>query len=171
VIQDGEIVVAESAAIVEYLIDKGGAGFRPEPGTQAARDYTYWMHFAEGSIMPFLVMTRVFDTIERAPVPWFVKPLVLPIAKGISSRVKQTYIGPSLTSQIDYIEAWLSKRTWFCGEQLSGADIMMSFPLEAASARVAQGNRYPSIARYVKQMRAQPAYVRALEKGGPLHLE
>lgn len=170
VIQDGDVVVAESAAIVEYLIDQAGGRLRPAPGTQAARDYTYWTHCAEGSVMPFLVMTRVFDTIENAPVPWFAKPLVLPIAKGISRQVKKTYIGPSLQSQLDYIESWLSERTWFCGETVSGADIMMSFPLEAASVRALQGNRYPAIARYVEQMRAQPAYQRALEKGGPLQL-
>ena len=94
VITDGDITVAESGAIVEYLIDKAGGKMRPAHGTQAHRDYTYWMHFAEGTAMPPLVMTLVFNKIENAPVPAFLKPIVLPIARGISKQVKSGFINP-----------------------------------------------------------------------------
>lgn len=167
VVQDGEVVIAESAPIVEYLIDKAGAALRPPPATPAVRDYLYWTHFAEGSIMPYLVMTRVFDVIEHAPVPLLAKPLVVPVAKRISRQVKRSYIDPSLRRQLAYVDAWLAQRTWMCGDELTGADIMMSFPLETARSRMQGDAHYPSIERYVAAIHARPAYRRALEVGGP----
>lgn len=126
VITDGDITVAESGAIVEYLIDKAGGKFRPAAGTQAHRDYTYWMHFAEGTAMPPLVMTLVFNKIENAPVPALLKPIVLPIARGISKQVKSSFINPNLEKQFAYIESVLAKNEWFCGSEMTGADFMLS---------------------------------------------
>lgn len=167
VITDGDVTVAESGAIVEYLIDKAGGKMRPAPGTAQARDFTYWMHFAEGTAMPFLVMTLIFNKIENAPVPFFVKPLVLPIARGISAQVKKSFINPNLERQFKYIDSVLAQRPWFCGEEMTGADIMMSFPLEAAMQRAESARAMPHVAAFVKKIHARPAYIKALEVGGP----
>lgn len=169
VITDGDITVAESGAIVEYLIDKAGGALRPPAGTQAHRDYTYWMHFAEGSAMPPLVMTMVFNKIENAPVPALLKPFILPIARGISKQVKRGFINPTLKKQFAYIENVLSLNEWFCGPQMTGADFMMIFPLEAAINRAESSlpNDYPMIASYVKRVHAMPGFQRALAAGGP----
>ncbi|HEX4918335.1 MAG TPA: glutathione S-transferase [Limnobacter sp.] len=167
VITDGNITVAESGAIVEYLIDKAGGKLRPAAGTQAHRDYVYWTHFAEGSAMPFLVMTLIFNKIEKAPLPFFLKPIVLPIARGISAQVKNSFLNPNLERQFKYLNDHLGKNTWFCGDQMTGADIMMIFPLEAAASRAESIKSMPNIAAYVKRVHALPAYKKALEVGGP----
>lgn len=167
VVTDGDVTVAESAAIVEYLIDKAGGKFRPKAGTDAALQFTYWMHFAEGTMMPPLVMTLVFNKIENAPVPFFLKPIVLPIARGISAQVKNSFINPNLNRQFQFIDKHLSKNEWFCGDELSGADFMMIFPLEAAASRSSDIENMPNIKKYVAKVHALPAYKKALEKGGP----
>lgn len=166
-ITDGDIAVAESAAIVEYLIDKAGGNLRPQAGTEAHRQYTYWLHFAEGTAMPPLVMTLVFNKIENAPVPFFLKPLVLPIARGISAQVKKSFINPNLDKQFAFIDDHLSKNKWFCGDQMTGADIMMSFPLEAAATRAEAIKNKPNIQAFVERIHNLPAYRTALQKGGP----
>lgn len=167
VITDGDITVAESGAIVEYLVEKAGGKLRPEAGTQAARDFTYWMHFAEGSAMPFLVMTLIFNKIENAPLPLLLKPLVLPIARGISKQVKSSFIDPNLARQFKYINDVLTQNAWFCGADMTAADIMMSFPLEAACSRAQAIAQFPKIREFVDRIHARPAYKKALEVGGP----
>ncbi|HEX5486346.1 MAG TPA: glutathione S-transferase [Limnobacter sp.] len=167
VITDGDITVAESGAIVEYLVEKAGGKLRPEAGTQAARDFTYWMHFAEGSAMPFLVMTLIFNKIENAPLPLLLKPLVLPIARGISKQVKSSFIDPNLARQFKYINDVLTQNAWFCGADMTAADIMMSFPLEAACSRAEAIAQFPKIREFVDRIHARPAYRKALEVGGP----
>ena len=141
---------------------------RPAPGTQAHRDYTYWLHFAEGSAMPFLVMTLIFNKIEQAPVPLLLKPLILPIAKGISAQVKKSFLNPNLDRQFQYLEGVLAKQPWFCGQDMTAADIMMSFPLEAAMDRASDASsNLPRIKAFVERIHALPTYKKALEVGGP----
>jgi glutathione S-transferase len=165
VITDGNITVAESGAIIEYLVEHYGKGqLRPAAGTPESLRYSYWMHYAEGSIMPLLVMTLIFSVIpKRSPA------LVRPIAKGIVNNVEKNFLGPNLKTHLDYIESELVKHNWFAGAELSAADIQMSFALEAASARGPQGER-PKIAAFLQRIHARPAYKRALEKGGPYEL-
>lgn len=167
VITDGNLTQAESGAIVEYLIDKAGGTMRPEAGTQAHRDYTYWMHFAEGSAMPPLVMNLVFTKIENAPLPALLKLLVLPIARGISKQVKSGFINPTLEKQFAFIEAVLAKNEWFCGTKLTGADFMMSFPLEASMALPGSSKKLPHTMAYLNRIHARPSYQQALKVGGP----
>ncbi|MCQ8897669.1 glutathione S-transferase [Limnobacter humi] len=168
VITDGDVTVAERGAIIEYLVDKAGGKLRPAPGTQAHRDYTYWLHFAEGSAMPFLVMTLIFNKIEQAPVPLLLKPLILPIAKGISAQVKKNFLNPNLERQFQYLEGILAKQPWFCGQSMTAADIMMSFPLEAAMDRASDASsNLPHIKAFVDRIHALPTYQKALEVGGP----
>lgn len=132
VVTDGETVLAESGAIIEYLVDKYGEGkFKPKAGTPEALRYTYWLHYAEGSAMPPLLLSLVFMKIETAPMPFFIKP----IAKTISAKVKKDFTKPQLKTHFDYIESELTKNKWFAGSEFSAADIQMSFPLEAAKAR------------------------------------
>ncbi len=166
VVTDGAITVAESGAIVEYLIDTHGGGrLRPPPGTAEARRFTYWLHFAEGSAMPPLLMTLVFDQIKaKAPL------LVKPIAKGIADQVGRTFLKPNIESQLRFMEAELSSRPWFAGAEFSGADVQMSFPLEAAAARGGLDARYPKLQDWLERIHGRPAYQRALQKGGPYRI-
>lgn len=162
VITDGELTVAESGAIIEYLLDQYDTEkrLRPTDG-KALLDYRYWLHFAEGSLMPLLVMKLVMMKIPESPMPFFVKP----IAKAISGKVQEKFITPRITPQMQFIEKTLGEHTWFVGDKLTAADIQMSFPLQASSTRM-NLSEFPNIARFIKQIEALPAYQQALAKGG-----
>jgi len=164
VITDGDVTVAESGAIIEYLLDSRGQGrLRPAAGTPEQRRYTYWLHFAEGSAMPPLLMKLVFDKVRTAPVPFFIKPVV----KGIADKVTRSFIAPNIERQLDFMEAELATRPWFAGDEFSAADIQMSFPLEAAAARAGLGKSRPRLMDWLARIHARPAYRRAREAGGP----
>ena len=167
VITEGDATVAESGAIIEFLLERHGDGrFVPAAGTPDKLRYTYFLHYAEGSAMTPLLMKLVFDRIETGPMPFFVKP----IARGIAQKVKASYILPQIKQHLDYLEAELGKAKWFAGDVFSAADIQLSFVLEAASARGGLGEKYPKLAAFVKRIHARPAYKRALERGGPYEL-
>jgi glutathione S-transferase len=166
---DGE-VIAESGAIIEYLVEKFAhlakgdlAGLQPQPGTAQARQCRFWMHYAEGSLMNWLVMKLVFVTIPTQPMPFFVRP----IARAICSNVEARLIDPNLLTASQFIEEHLGRHRWFLGPDLSMADFQMSFAVEALLSRSAAGGDYPQLNAYRERMRARPAYQRAEAKGGP----
>jgi len=164
VVTDDGATLAESGAILEELVERHGGGrLAPPAGSEERRRYRYWLHYAEGSAMPPLLLQLVFDKIESGPLPFFVKP----IARGISRKVKSTFIGPQLKTHLDFMEAALGKSTWFAGEDFSAADIQMSFPVEAARARAGLDASRPKLMAYLARIHARPAYQRALERGGP----
>jgi glutathione S-transferase len=167
VISDGEITLAESGAIVEYLASRyGNEVLVPKANTPEYVQYIYWLHFAEGSAMPPLLLKLIFDRIEKGPVPFFVKP----IARGIAQRVKSQMVLPNLERQLTYMEDWLAAHEWFAGASFSAADIQMSFPLEAAAARGGLNEGRPKLWAFLKKIHERPAYQRALEKGGKYEL-
>src|SRR6185369_14052371 len=136
VITDDGLTLAESGAFVEYLAGKyGGGRLVPRAGTPEHLRYTYWLHYAEGSLMPPLLLNLVFNRVETAPMPFFIRP----IAKQIAGRAKSGFIGPQINLHLDYIERELGKSQWFAGDDLTAADVQMSFPLEAAAARAGFG--------------------------------
>ena len=167
VVTDDGQTVAESGAIVEYLVGRyGGGRLAPPEGTPERQRYTYWMHYAEGSLMPPLLLKLVFDRVEGAPMPFFVKP----IARSIAGRAKSSFIGPQIDLHLDFVEGELAKSTWFAGNELTAADIQMSFPLEAAAARGGLDARRPRTMAFLERVHTRPAYRRALERGGPYEL-
>tara|TARA_R110001583_G_scaffold10758_3_gene49472 strand:- start:3882 stop:4550 length:669 start_codon:yes stop_codon:yes gene_type:complete len=155
------MTLAESGAIIEYLVQTYGAHLMPEQGSAAYWQYLYWLHFSEGSLMPPMVMNLVLSKVKDSPMPFFVKP----IAKKIADQIVKQFSGPNIKRSLEFIEEHLSKNTWFCGDQLTGADVQMSFPLEASAAR-GMVDQYPNILAYVKRFQALPAYQAALAKGG-----
>jgi glutathione S-transferase len=168
VITDGGVTVAESGAIVDYLVERYGNGrLIPPPGTPERLRYGYWLHYAEGSAMPPLLLMLVFNRVETAPMPFFVKP----IARQIAGRVKSTFIEPQVKLHFDYLESELGKSTWFAGNEFTAADVQMSFPIEAADARAGLGALgRPKLAAFLQRIHARPAYQAALAKGGPYEL-
>lgn len=171
VITDGELVVAESGAILEYLAECYGAQapaelahLEPARGTPAHRQCRFWMHYAEGSLMNWLVMQLVFDTIPRQPMPFFVRP----IARTLCATVQRKLIAPNVQTALAFMEAHLAQHRWFAGEHLSLADFQMSFAVEAALARGNTASAWPHLQAYLQRIQARPAYQRALEKGGPV---
>ncbi|MDR6470982.1 glutathione S-transferase [Paraburkholderia graminis] len=161
VITDDGLTIAESGAIIEYLVDKYGQGrFAPAAGTPERLRYTYWLHYAEGSAMPPLLLKLIALRIASAPMPFFAKP----IARKIAGTLQSSFVDPQLKLHLGYIEEQLSKSTWFAGDEFSAADVQMSFPLEAATAR--GGMRLPAVTAFLQRIHARAAYRRALERGG-----
>lgn len=159
-----EITVAESGAIVEYLVERYGHGALIPPAHSAQRrQYTYWLHFAEGTAMPPLLMKLIFERIKSTKMPFFAKP----IAKAIADNVLSSFVGPNLERQLDFMEAELAKTEWFAGSEFSAADIQMSFPLEAAQQRAGLNGSRPKLTAFLKKIHLRPAYKKALERGGP----
>ena len=167
VITDGELTIAESGAIVEYLVERYGAGrLVPPSGTPERLRYTYWLHYAEGSAMPPLLMKLIFDRIEKGPMPFFVRP----VARAIAGKAKSSFIEPNIARHLDFMEAELGKSEWFAGKEFSAADIQMSFPLEAAAARGGLDASRPKLMAFLERIHARPAYKRAVERGGEYKL-
>ena len=166
VIVDGDKTLAESGAILEYLADTYGEGrMRPAAGTAERLHYTYFLHYAEGSLMPLLFMKLVFGRIPSR-VPVFMKPF----ARAIAAGADKTLLNPQIGNHFMFLESELSKRTWFAGAEFTAADIQMSFPLEAAAARAPIVRQMPKLSAFLDRIQARPAYKRALEKGGPYEL-
>ena len=164
VIVDGTATVAESGAIVDYLVDRHGGGrLIPPAGTPERLRYTYWLHYAEGSAMPPLLLKLVFDRIANNPAPWPISA----IARRIAGTVQNSFIGPQLKLHLDYLEAELAAHSWFAGDEFTAADVQMSFPLEAAASRAGLNAGRPHLAGFLERIRARSAYQRALERGGP----
>lgn len=164
VITDGELTIAESGAIIEYLLQRYGHG-RCQPDSDNTNDwidYRYWLHCAEGSLMPLLVMQLVFDQLPKRS-PWFVKP----IAKGITQTVNSTFLHPQINQHLRFIDDYLASHEHFSGPWPSGADVQMSFPLQAVAATHSL-MAYPSIGRFVERVESDPAWQRVVERAGQL---
>jgi glutathione S-transferase len=165
VITDGDKTIAESGAIVEYLVDTYGNGrLVPSAGTPERLRYTYWLHYAEGSAMPPLLLKLIFDRVESAPMPFFAKP----IARAIAKKAKSSFITPQLETHFGFMESELGRSEWFAGSEMTAAVIQMSFPVEGGVSRagLTEATR-PRLYAFLERIHARPAYARALDKGGP----
>jgi len=168
VVTDDGLTVAESGAIIEYLVEAYGnnSGLRPAGGTPERLRYTYWLHYAEGSAMPPLLLSLIFRKMPEAPMPFLVRPVV----RGIAAKVQSSYVQPQLELQLDFMESELGESAWFAGDEFTAADVQMSFPLEAAGAAGLLGEERPRLQAFLERIMARPAYQRALKKGGPYEL-
>ena len=164
VIEDDGAVIAETGAIIEHIVETHGGGrLVPAKGTPDYRRYQYWLHAAEGSYMPPLVMALFLSRMETAPMPFFAKP----VAKKLTQGVRDGYLTHTTKALFDYLDAELSKGEWLAGREFTAADIIMSFPAEAALQRLDAAKAAKNLKAYVDRLHARPAYKRALEKGGP----
>jgi len=162
VLAEGDLVLAETGAIVTYILQTHGRGrLQPAQGSPDGWRYQHFLHYAEGSAMPPLFLKLVLGLIPaRAPV------LMRPVLKGAMAAVDAKLTRPRLDRHFDYWEEALSRTGWFAGPDFSAADVMMSFPVEAAVARVGVGPR-SRIPDFLSRIHARPAYGRAIERGGP----
>ncbi|MNV09743.1 Glutathione S-transferase GstA [compost metagenome] len=170
-LQDDALVLAESGAILEYLADRYDSGRQlspellPAQATERLR-YRYWMHYAEGSAMPPLLMSLVFARVRKAPMPFFARP----IARGIVDKVMKGFVGPQLKLHLQWMDNELGQSPWFAGERFTAADIQMSFPIQAAASRAGSMDPYPKLQGFLQRIAQRPAYQRASERGGALDL-
>lgn len=171
VITDGDVTVAESGAILEYLAEQYGhlgkgdiAGLLPAAGTPEYRQCRYWMHYAEGSLMNWLVMKLVFVTIPTQPMPFFVRP----IARQLCAQVRAKLVDPNIATALAFIDNHLASHKWFAGDELTIADFQMSFAVEACLARGHTASQFKHLSAYRDKMATRPAYQRAVKIGGPV---
>jgi len=164
VVTDGDLVLAESGAIIDYLgRTYGNNNWVPRRNSKRYQSYMYWLHYAEGSMMSPLLLKLVFDKVKSAKMPFFVKP----IANGIANKVMSSFVSPNIKTHFQYVEEHLSENTYFTGDAMTGADIQMSFPLQASVARgIISEQSHPHIHKYVRTFQSRSAYQKALEKGG-----
>lgn len=169
VITDGDITVAESGAIIDYLVehyDEAGR-LQPDPDDAAAlRDYRYFMHYAEGTVMPLLIIALLLRHVDEAKMPFFVKP----VARGITGKIRSGYLDNNLASNLAFMESELSRKPWFAGTRFTAADIQMSFIVEGLSVSVDLAATFPKLAAFLARCHATPTYQAALERGGPFKL-
>ncbi|MCX4240839.1 glutathione S-transferase [Paraliomyxa miuraensis] len=144
--------IAETGAIIEYLVEKGDGALGPPPHRDALLRYRYFLHYAEGSLMPPLLIHLVLGRI----------PL---IGRRATRRIE-----PWIELHLDFVESELASRPWFAGDRFTAADVMMSFPLEAARIRAGLDESRPHTLEWLETIHARPAYQRALERGGPYAL-
>ena len=148
IIEDNDKKLAETGLIVEYLVERYGSNLAPSRNSELHWRYKYWLHYAEGSLMPPLLLKLVIDRLGL---------LALPARSFVSSQLKL---------HLDYLEAELTPAPWFVGDHFSAADIMLSFPLEVATDRAGLDETRPKLMNFLGRIHARPAYQRALEKGG-----
>jgi len=149
VIEDGDRKLAETGLIIEYLVGRYGPDLMPAADTDAYWRWKYWLHYAEGSLMPPLLLKLVVDRL------------------GLLAFPARPFVKSQLKLHLDFLEAELAAAPWFVGERFSAADIMLSFPLEAARARAGLDATRPKLMDFLRRIQSRPAYRRALEKGGP----
>ena len=167
VITDGDKTIAESGAIIEYLIYEYDDGrLKPVDGTAEQLAYTYWLHYAEGTFASLMLLSLVMGRIEDAPLPFFLKP----VARGIAGKVRDGYLDRNVKRNLEFMESALSESKWFCGDRFTAADVQMSFALEAAEVRTDLSIDYPQLAGFLVAIRERPAYKAALDKGGHYEL-
>lgn len=152
-------VLAESGAILEYFCEREQR-LRPHDA-ETLQTWRYWLHYAEGSAMPPLLVKLIFLKLRGDAVPWLIRP----IARGIADTVDKTFTNGELTAHFGWVETWLSAHEHFAGD-FSAADIQMSYPVEASLSRAGLEER-PATTAWLARMRARPAYAKALELGGP----
>lgn len=166
VITDENRVIAESGAILEYLVERYDAENRLKlPNEEARLQSRYWLHYAEGSLMPLLVMKLIFGRMGKPPVPWLLRP----IGNAFGQGVQKAWLDKQLATHRNYIEQHLATHSWFAGPTFSIADVQMSFPLQALSARGGAADS-PAIQSWLDKVQNRAAWHRALQKGGEVQL-
>ena len=169
VLQDGTRVLAESGAILDYLADSYDSErvLSPAPLPAASDErmaYRYWLHYAEGSAMPPMLLTLVMSRIRSAPMPFFAKP----IARAIADKAEKGFVGPQRRLHLDWMEQRLADSPWFAGKRFTAADIQMSFPIQAAASRGDGLADKPALRGFLQRIEQRPGYQRAVARGGSL---
>jgi len=162
IITDANLVLPETNAIIQYIIDKhGDNGLVPPVGSNERTRYLYWLNASQGTIVPLMYMQLVLSRLHRR-VPWLLKPIL----KMVVAKTNNVFLQPKIDNVLKQIEDDLSKSSWFAGEQFSVADIAMGYCMDVAEVRCAMDDRFPNAQDFLKRMRERPAYRRAMDKNG-----
>ena len=166
VLEDNGLILAESGAILEYLQETYDPESRLKPQEPELKlNYRFWLHYAEGSLMPLLLMKLVFSSLGKPPIPFGLRSL----GKVLGQGVQKAYLNRQLETHARYLESWLTDHTWFAGDRLSMADIQMSYPVMALLSRGGIDD-LPHLQAWQKKVDMRPAWQRAIQQGGPFEI-
>lgn len=166
VLEDNGLILAESGAILEYLQETYDSESRLKPQEPELKlNYRFWLHYAEGSLMPLLLMKLVFASLGKPPIPFGLRSLGKVLGKG----VQKAYLNRQLETHARYLESWLTDHSWFAGDRLSMADIQMSYPVMALLSRGGISD-LPHLQAWQKKVDMRPAWQRAIQQGGPFEI-
>ncbi|MCU6667719.1 glutathione S-transferase [Enterobacteriaceae bacterium H4N4] len=166
VLEDNGLILAESGAILEYLQETYDPESRLKPQeAQLKLNYRFWLHYAEGSLMPLLLMKLVFASLGKPPIPFGLRSL----GKVLGQGVQKAYLNRQLETHARYLESWLTENPWFAGDRLSMADIQMSYPVMALLSR-GEISDLPHLQAWQKKVDMRPAWQRAIQQGGPFEI-
>lgn len=159
---NGEQVLAESAVIVEYLLkfyDKNQI-FSPSDEFTSWRDYQFWLHFAEGSLMPPLVMGLILSkAVAKSPA------LVRPIVQKVKDGADEMILTGNIDKSLQMLEDFLHYKAYLVDDKLTGADIQLYFAVAGAKKSGAYFD-YPNVIRWLKNCESRPAFQHATQLGG-----
>lgn len=162
IISDGELVLPETGAIIDYILDKyPNNQLRPSASSPLRTRYLYWNHATQASFMPLLLEALIFKRMVSKS-PFFIRPLV----SLLVNKVRDNYLWVRYRRHLSFLEQELTHSQWLAGDTLTSADIVMGYCLEVAQVRTGIGQQYPNIEAYINRFRARPAYQAALKKGG-----
>jgi glutathione S-transferase len=162
VITDGELNLAETGAIFDYILDQySESPLRPAANTAARADYLFWLHAAQGSLMPMLLMSMVFQMLLTRS-PGFIRPLI----KMVLGKASSAMVNPRVTLLLGKAEADLAATGWFAGESMTAADMMMSYPIESAQTKGLLKGKYPNCEAWVERIKQEASYQMAKKKDG-----
>jgi glutathione S-transferase len=152
VLRDGDTVLAESGAIVDYLVRRHAQGrLSLPPEDPAYARYIYWLHFAEGSLMSLMLIALVLSRIPEAAAS--------PVTARIRERMKQ---------MLAFVDAELATGPWFAGAEFTAADVMMVFPFTTMRLFLDYDLApYSNVQAYLQRIEARPAYQKAMALAGP----
>ncbi|POU70764.1 glutathione S-transferase [Leclercia sp. LSNIH6] len=166
VLEDNGLILAESGAILEYLQETYDPGSQMKPQDRALKlQYRFWLHYAEGSLMPLLLMKLVFASLGKPPVPFGLRTL----GKVLGQGVEKAYLNRQLETHARFLDSSLEKHRWFAGDHLSMADVQMSFPVFALLERGGIDN-LSRLQSWKKNVEMRPAWQRAIQQGGPFEI-
>jgi len=162
VITDGDLKLAETGAIFDYILDQyQESSLRPAANTAARTDYLFWLHAAQGSLMPMLLMSVVFQMlVTRSP------GVIRPLIKMVLGKAASAMVNPRVTLLLDKAEADLAASGWFAGESMTAADMMLSYPIESAQSKGLLKGKYPNCEAWVERIKQEASYQAAKEKDG-----
>ena len=162
VITHGELNLAETSAIFDYILDQHpDSPLRPAPNSAARTDYLFWFHTSQGSLMPMLLMSLVFQMlVTRSPA------LIRPLIKMVLGRASSAMVNPRVKLLLEKAEADLAETGWFAGESLTAADMMLSYPIESAQSKGLLKGKYPNCEAWIERIKQEPSYQSATQKDG-----
>ncbi len=154
VITDGDLALAESNAIIDYILDQHpGSSLRPVADDRHRARHLFWFHASQGSLMSIGGIEMIMRVLESRS-PWPISKLL----SAVFGQARKAFTGPRNAIMLAKIESDLGAAPWFGGDEVTAADITMSYPMESLRDREELGEAHPNAMAWFKRVEALPSY-------------